>query len=113
MQQPQAPRQLRLEAPNNLNAIYSNAVVVTHTASSEIVFDFVQVMPNDPRARIQTRVVMTPISAKMFLNALGENLRRYEQAYGDIQLPPSLADQLFGGIKPPDDPPVPEQPESA
>lgn len=103
-QPPQAPRQLRVEAPANLNAIYSNAVVVTHTAS-EVIFDFVQIMPNDPRARIQTRVVMTPVSAKLFLNALGENLRRYEQAYGDIPVPVSLADQLFGGIKSPDDPP--------
>jgi hypothetical protein len=105
--QPQQPRQLRLEIPANLNAVYSNAAVVTQT-HSEIVLDFLQVMPNDPRARVQTRLVMTPVNAKLFLKALGENLDRYESKHGEIDLPPqptSLADQLFGSIRPSDDNP--------
>jgi len=99
-------RQLRLEIPANLNAAYSNAVIISQT-NTEIVMDFLQVMPNDPRARVQTRVVMTPTSAKSFLKALEQNLARYEEKHGDIVMPPqpaSLADQLFGAIKPPDEP---------
>ena len=103
MSQPNPPaRQLRLEIPSNLNATYANAVVVTQT-HSEIVLDFVQVMPNDPRARVQTRVVLTPANAKLFLKALQTNLTRFEEKHGEITLPPqpvSLADQLFGTIKP-------------
>jgi hypothetical protein len=101
----QPPRQLRLEIPANLNATYSNAVVVSHT-QSEVVLDFTQVLPNDPRARVQQRVVMTPTSAKLFLKALEENLTRFEKRYGEIIMPPkpvSLAEQLFGGIKPSDE----------
>lgn len=103
--QPQPQRQLRLEIPANLNAAYSNAVIVSQT-NTEIVLDFLQVMPNDPRARVQTRVVMTPVNAKLFLRALENNLSRYEDKHGEVTLPPqpiSLADQLFGSIKPDDD----------
>ena len=95
-------RQMRLEIPANLSAIYSNAVIVSQT-TSEIVLDFLQIMPNDPRARVQTRVVMTPTNAKLFLKALETNLARFEEKYGEIVVPPqtgSLADQLFGAIKP-------------
>jgi hypothetical protein len=98
---PNPQRQLRLEMPANLTAIYSNAAVVSHT-HSEIIFDFVQVMPNDPRARIQTRIVFTPANAKLLLQALQTNLDRFEEKHGEISMPPkpvSLADQLFGGMK--------------
>ena len=113
MSQPQPQRQLRLELPANLNAVYSNAVIISQT-NTEIVLDFLQVMPNDPRARVQTRVVMTPTSAKSFLRALEQNLTRYEEKHGEIVLPPqpiSLADQLFGAIKPGDDTTTGESPE--
>jgi hypothetical protein len=98
---PQQPRQLRLELPATLHATYANTVIISHTLT-EIVFDFIQIMPNDPRARVESRVVMTPANAKMLLRALGENIARFEEKNGDIKLPPtppSLADQLFGGVK--------------
>lgn len=100
----QPPRQVRLELPANLSAVYANAVVVTQT-HSEIILDFLQIMPNDPRARVQTRVAMTPASAKLFLKALEANLARFEERHGEIPLPPqpvTLADQLFGAVKPPE-----------
>lgn len=103
--QPQQPPKLRLELPNNLQTTYANGVVVTQT-HSEIVIDFMQVMPNDPRARVQARIAMTPANAKLFLQALGQNLDRFEEKHGEINLPPkpvSLADQLFDGIKPEDE----------
>lgn len=106
-QQPPANnRQMRLEIPANLSATYANAVIVSQT-TSEIVLDFLQIMPNDPRARVQTRVVMTPTNAKMFLKALESNLARYEEKHGEItvpQQPSTLADQLFGSIKPEGEP---------
>ncbi len=98
---PTAPRKLQLEIPANLQAVYANAVIVSQT-NSEIVLDFIQVLPNDPRARVQARVVMTPANAKLLLRALGANLERYESLHGELKLPPqpaSLADQLFGGIR--------------
>lgn len=104
MNQP-GKRQLKVEFPANMSAVYSNGVLVSQT-NSEIVMDFIQILPNDSRARIQSRVIMTPAGAKAFHRALGQNLARYEQAHGEIEMPPppaSLADQLFGSINPDDD----------
>lgn len=103
--QPNTPkgkkRQLRLEIPANLNASYSNSVVISQN-KNEIIFDFIQVMPNDPRARIQQRVVMTPTHAKVFLRTLNETITRYEDNNGEIDVPirpQSLADQLFSSVR--------------
>jgi hypothetical protein len=113
-QPPPAPgqtRQVNLELPAGLSAIYANAVVISQTLS-EVVLDFVQVMPNDPRARVLSRIVMTPTSAKLFLQALGTNISQFEALHGEIKVPPqppSLADQLFGAQKPPTPPTPPEE----
>jgi hypothetical protein len=101
----QPPRQLRFELPANMNATYANAVMISQT-HSEIVMDFIQVMPNSPVARVQSRVVMTPSNAKAFLQALSTNLDRFEEKHGPISMPPqppTLADQLFGTVRPEND----------
>jgi hypothetical protein len=92
---------MTVKLPAELRPTYSNFAVITHSAS-EIVIDLAQVMPQVPEARVQVRVVMTPLNAKLFLRALGENLGRYESQYGSIATPEgfSLANQLF---RPPPD----------
>lgn len=97
-------RQIQLEMTATTNSVYANAVVVRHTPA-EVIMDFVHTVPGDPRARIQSRVVMTPASAKMFLKALGDNIERFESAHGEISTPnnpTSLAEHLFRGVKPDD-----------
>lgn len=104
-QQPPNKRQIRLEIPKDLSATYANAAIISQT-HSEIVIDFTQIMPNDPRARIQARIVMTPANAKSFLHALQKNLQNFEAKHGEIELPPrptSLADQLFKNVRLDDD----------
>jgi hypothetical protein len=104
-QPPQQQRQIRLDIPANLNATYSNTVIISHTAS-EVIFDFIQIMPNDPRARVQSRVIMAPSNAKLFLRALQDNLQRYEERNGEIKVPPqppSLAEQLFSVARTPEE----------
>ncbi len=101
-QQPAPNRKLRFEMPANLSATYANTVIIGHN-KNEIIFDFVQIMPNDPRARVQHRIVMTPAHAKLFLKALDENISRYEGKFGEIDVPnppQSLADRLFGAVRP-------------
>ncbi len=95
---PSKKRQIRLEIPANLNAHYANSVMISQT-HSEIILDFLQVMPNDPRAHIQARIAMTPTNAKALLRALEQNLTRFETAHGEIKLPATLADQLFSSIR--------------
>lgn len=93
-------RKIKLEMPKEPNATYANTVMISHT-QHEVFCDFIQIIPQEQRARVQKRIVMTPAHAKMFLRAMEENLRRYEDRHGEIELPPrpeSLADQLFRGV---------------
>ena len=88
-----------------LKAIYANLVRISHTPG-ELVFDFAQLLPGDTNAEIITRVLMSPIGAKLFYRALGDNLQRYESVFGEIRLPVenNLANKLFKDIHPPDKP---------
>ena len=104
MTEKQPKREVKIELPKDPSAIYSNMVMITHTAS-EVIFDFIQVLPNDSRGRLQKRVMMTPTHSKLFLNALQESLTKYEAKHGAIETPArqTLADQLFGSVKSADD----------
>lgn len=88
-----------------LKAIYANLVRISHSPG-ELVFDFAQLLPGDTSAEIITRVLMSPIGAKLFYRALGDNLQRYEFVFGEIHLPANnnLANTLFKDIHPPDKP---------
>ena len=91
---PPAPPPISIELPNNLEAIYTNFALITHSPS-ELVLDFARVLPNVPKSRVYARVLMTPLNAKLFLRALADNLRKFEAQYGEIVVPTHLADQLF------------------
>jgi hypothetical protein len=93
------PHQMAIEIPANLEAVYSNFALITHSPS-EIVVDFARLLPNMPKARVYTRIVMTPMNAKLLLRALSENLSRFEAQYGEIMVPTGLAEQLFRPPKP-------------
>jgi hypothetical protein len=104
---PTPPRrvQLQIEVPADLGATYANFALISHSPS-EMILDFAQVLPQQPKARIQARVVMTPLNAKLLYKALGENIAKYEAQFGEIKLPsqgPSLAQQFFG-MRPPNPP---------
>lgn len=102
MQAPQAPqqRQVKIEKDKDLHSNYSNMVMISHTGQ-EFIFDFLQMIPQDARAYVVDRVFMNPVHAKLFLNALQDNLNKYEARFGEIPVPkapPTLADQLFQNI---------------
>jgi hypothetical protein len=102
-----AAAKVRVHLAKDLEPIYSNFAMITHSPS-EIVVDFAQVMPQVPQAKVQARVIMTPRNAKLLLRAMSEHLNRFETQHGEIDTSgpgPSLADQLFR-------PPHPEPPES-
>ena len=63
---------------------YSNLAIITHS-SSEFVVDFVRVMPGTPKAKVKSRIVLTPEHAKRLLNALKDNVEKYEQQHGPIK----------------------------
>ena len=64
--------------------IYSNLAIINHSAS-EFVLDFVSIMPGVPKAKVKSRIVLTPQHAKRLLKALGDNIHRFEHAHGEIK----------------------------
>ncbi len=88
--------QPRLRVPKDLNVTYANLVRIAHTPS-ELMYDFGRYLPGDPGAEVVSRVLMSPLGAKLFLHALTENIAKYEAAFGEIPLPKkhTLADSLF------------------
>ena len=64
--------------------IYSNLAIINHS-SSEFVLDFVSIMPGIPKAKVKSRIVLTPQHAKRLMKAIGENIHRFEVAHGEIK----------------------------
>jgi len=64
--------------------VYSNLVMISHSPE-EFILDFIRVMPGVPKARVKSRIIVTPQHAKRFLHALAENIERYEAAHGEIE----------------------------
>src|SRR5690606_19910625 len=63
---------------------YYNLAIINHSAS-EFVLDFVSIMPGTPKAKVKSRVILTPQHAKRLLKALAENVQRFENTYGEIK----------------------------
>jgi len=82
----QSPTQINIELPADLEAVYSNFAIINHSPS-EIVIDFARLMPNVPKAKIHARIMLTPLNAKLLLKALGDNLAKFEEKYGEVRLP--------------------------
>lgn len=96
-------KRITIELPKDLEARYANIAFITHTPA-EMILDFAQVLPRTPKGQIVSRIIMSPMHAKSFLQALQKNVANYERQYGEIKIPqqPHLADQLFR-FPPPDD----------
>ncbi|MBS1657982.1 MAG: DUF3467 domain-containing protein [Chitinophagales bacterium] len=80
------------------DGIYSNLAIITHS-NQEFVIDFIKVMPGTPKAKVKSRIILTPQHAKRFLRALNENVRKFESMYGEIteSEPINLPQLNFGG----------------
>jgi hypothetical protein len=99
----QPPPANNMEMPADMEAVYSNLVPISHSPA-ELVFDFARQLPGQTVARVVSRLLMSPVGAKLFYRALAENLARYEAAFGEIPLPGDshLVDNLFRPHHPPD-----------
>ncbi|HYG16669.1 MAG TPA: DUF3467 domain-containing protein [Bacteroidia bacterium] len=77
---------------------YSNLAIITHS-HSEFIIDFIRMMPGVPKAKVKSRIVLTPSHAKRLLMALGDNVAKFEESFGDIRMEDSLPNfpMNFGG----------------
>ncbi len=85
-QQRQRRMQINVELPGDLEAVYANFAMITHSPS-EVVIDFARILPNVPKAKVYARIIMTPMNAKLLHRALGENLSKFEAQFGEIKTP--------------------------
>ena len=79
--------QLQIELKEEIaEGTYANLAIIAHS-TSEFVLDFVRMMPGVNKAKVKSRIVMTPEHAKRLALALQDNLMRYEAQFGEIRLP--------------------------
>ncbi|HNY91777.1 MAG TPA: DUF3467 domain-containing protein [bacterium] len=79
------PQQLNIElGEKEAEGIYSNLAVISHSPA-EFVIDFTRMVPGLPKTRVYARIIMTPQHAKSLLNALKENIAKYESQFGEIK----------------------------
>ena len=79
------PGQINIELTEEIaEGTYSNLAIITHS-NSEFVIDFVRVMPGTPKAKVKSRVLLTPQHAKRLMKALQDNVVKFEQLHGQIK----------------------------
>lgn len=77
-------QELKIElTPEVAAGHYANLAVITHTPG-EFFIDFINMAPNMPQAKVQSRIIMNPENAKNLLMALRDNIQRYEKTFGEI-----------------------------
>ncbi|MCH5332036.1 MAG: DUF3467 domain-containing protein [Alistipes sp.] len=70
---------------NVAGGIYSNLAIISHS-KTEFVIDFAAILPGMPKAKVRSRILLTPEHAKRLLLSMQENLARYESSFGEIEI---------------------------
>lgn len=78
--------QIQIELSEDVaQGTYSNLAIISHS-SSEFILDFVRIVPGVPKAKVKSRVILTPEHAKRLLSALNDNIDRFEKINGTIKI---------------------------
>ena len=74
--------------------IYANLAIISHS-HAEFIVDFIRMVPNVPKAKVKSRIILTPMHAKRLMKALNDNIKKFEKQHGSIaedkstpQMPP-------------------------
>ncbi|UKT62362.1 DUF3467 domain-containing protein [Pedobacter mucosus] len=85
MEEQQNENQLNIELSEEIaEGIFSNLAIITHS-NTEFVLDFIRVMPGLPKAKVKSRIILTPEHAKRLLTALEDNIQKFEDINGRIK----------------------------
>ena len=94
--QQQVSQQINVElGEKEAEGIYSNLALITHSPA-EFVIDFTRMLPGVPKTKVYARLIMTPQHAKSLLNALKDNIDKYEKQFGEIKIHGNQKDKTFG-----------------
>lgn len=96
---PNPDQELSIELTEDMaEGVYSNLAIITHS-HTEFVLDFVRIMPGAPKAKVKSRVILTPEHAKQLVKALQDNIQQFEGQHGDIATRDMRFPLDFGGPK--------------
>lgn len=78
------PQQIQVDIDEvTAQGVYTN-LVLSNVTPEEIVLDFVYAQPNAPKAKVRSRVIMSPRHAKRLAGLLQINIAEYEKQFGII-----------------------------
>lgn len=78
-------QQINIELSEEMaEGVYANLAMIAHS-NTEFVLDFIRLMPGVPKAKVKARVILTPEHAQRLLNALQDNINKYEDNFGEIR----------------------------
>ncbi|MCF8227450.1 MAG: DUF3467 domain-containing protein [Bacteroidales bacterium] len=93
-------KQINIELSEEIaEGIYANLAMITHS-NAEFIVDFIKMMPGIAKAKVKSRIVLTPQHAKRLLRALQDNIQKYEKMHGEIKEPTpgeGMPPMNFGG----------------
>ncbi|MEA3478920.1 MAG: DUF3467 domain-containing protein [Bacteroidota bacterium] len=96
-------KQINIELNEEIaEGIYSNLAMITHS-NSEFIIDFIKMMPGIPKAKVKSRIILTPQHAKRLYRALKDNIAKFESMHGNIKIPEGgemMPPMNFGGPTP-------------
>ncbi len=78
-------KKINIELPEEIaEGVYSNLAIITHS-HAEFIVDFIKMMPGAPKAKVKSRLILTPEHAKRLTKALNDNIRKFESMHGPIK----------------------------
>lgn len=92
------PKEIKLEIQldeETAQGSYVNLSVVNHN-ENEFILDMIFVQPQAPRAKVRSRIISSPRHAKQLLQALQENVDRYEETFGEIKSAARIVEETVG-----------------
>jgi hypothetical protein len=66
------------------NGTYSNLALIAHS-QTEFIIDFIFAQPQNAKAKVRSRIITSPLHAKKFMQALKDNIAKYEMKFGPIK----------------------------
>ena len=101
MDEKKKPQQIKVELDDTIGqGEYANFAVVTHSPA-EFVMDYIRVLPGMKKSKVKSRIIMAPMHAKTLMMALQDNIKKFENKFGEIKVPKQ--EVRGAGLKLPDD----------
>jgi len=92
--------QIQIELTEEIaQGTFANLAIIAHSPS-EFIIDFIRIVPGMPKAKVKSRIILTPDNAKRLLYALQDNIRKFDEMTKNQSFNHSFGDFIppLGGI---------------